>query len=162
MLKKILTIAEKEKVIKSYNSDIKIIFDDFLDEDEKKELSYELWYDDFEGKEWYFYVENNEIIGIIAFRNKTDKIVYISEFHILSNFQRKWFGSKMLAELTDFLKSQWVEIIYLETYYKYIHAKNFYIKNNFIFVSLENLKNSPLRDLYDFLVDKSLMFYKKI
>lgn len=162
MLEKITTIAEKNEFLKIYNSDIKIIFDDFLDEDEKKELSYELWYDDLDWKDSYFYKENAEIIGVISLKYKTEKIVYISEFHILPLFQRKWFGTKMLAEVIELLQWRWVEIIYLETYYKYIHAKNFYIKNDFIFVSPENLKNSPLRDLYDFLVEKSLMFYKKI
>lgn len=162
MLEKITKLEEKEIFINLYNTFLKPYFDNFLNEEEKQDLSFELDLESLENKNLYFYKENWEIIWFVSLKNKTENIVYISGFYILPKFQRKWFWTKMMEEILKILKEKNIKIVYLETYYKYKSAINFYQKNNFIYLKPEELSKSPLKDLYSSLVEKSFMFYKEI
>lgn len=87
MLEKIVSKSDKKLCIDYINNSIKPVFAQMLDDTEMSILLYDINYDNFEGKEVFFYKNNTEIVGIVILKCKTEKIVYISEFHIFPNFQ---------------------------------------------------------------------------
>ncbi len=160
MLEKIFLDDDKLRFIWLINTFINPIFARVLNIGEREILLFEMKVEDLEWKDLYFYKVNGHIIGVIALKYKNQNIVYISEFHILPQFQRKWWWTIMMKELCVMLKDKWVEIIYLETYFKYSFSRNFYLKNNFYYLDPKDLKKFPLKDLYNSLVENSLVFYR--
>ncbi len=106
-------------------------------------------------------IEGDIIKGIIRYRKKDEKTLYISDFHIFDVFRHKWFWKKMM-EL--FIETQVDDIKYiiLETNKNNKKAQIFYKKCWFRELLNKNLESTYFKKFYKQLCDETIMFYKNI
>ena len=89
--------------------------------------------------------EANEIVGFVVGCTEPRKLGHIITIDVIPHRQRQQIGSRLLAEIEQWLWRQGVEAIYLETPVDDAGAKGFYDKHGyFVFDRFEGYYNNSL------------------
>ncbi|MEK6320545.1 MAG: N-acetyltransferase [Acidobacteriota bacterium] len=87
----------------------------------------------------------SEIVGFVVGCSEPRKLGHIITIDVIPHRQRQHFGSRLLAEIEQWLWQQGVEAIYLETPVDDAGARGFYDKHGyFVFDRFEGYYNSSL------------------
>lgn len=159
--KKVKNLNDKKIILNLNNNFINPQLNKLLNDDEIEILWQDLKLEDLENDKYFFIKKWKKIIWFWNFREKTEKIFYLSWFYILPKYQRNWFWKKSLKMILKYFKKRKIDYLYLETYKKFSHAINFY-KNFWLnYLKLEDFENSFLKKIYKKISPESYIFYKK-
>lgn len=87
----------------------------------------------------------SEIVGFVVGCSEPRKLGHIITIDVIPHRQRQQFGSRLLAEIEQWLWQQGVEAIYLETPVDDAGARGFYDKHGyFVFDRFEGYYNDSL------------------
>lgn len=92
--------------------------------------------DDLNHKQIFMAYCDSAPVGTIRIEIK-DKKAFISRFSILPEYQSMGIGSKILSYVDEILKASQVESVELYSAVQNIQLKNFYIRNGFEIVSID-------------------------
>ncbi len=92
--------------------------------------------DDMKHKQIYMAYYNNIPVGTIRIEIK-DKKAFISRFSILPEYQSMGIGSKILSYVDEIFHDLQVESVELYSAVQNIQLKNFYIRNGYEIISID-------------------------
>jgi N-acetylglutamate synthase-like GNAT family acetyltransferase len=95
-----------------------------------------------QGREYRIFIKDNEIIGFCAFKYRSRKITWLSQFYISPDYQGKGYGKKFLEYLENEISeiSKYIVLEYWPdaTWAKDFYEKQRYAENKSIFESKSN------------------------
>lgn len=159
--KKVENFFEKNLILKLNNNFINPQLNSLLNSEEIEILWQDLKLKDLENDKYFFIKKWRKIIWFWSFREKTEKIFYLSGFYILPKYQRNWFWKKSLKMIIKYFQKRKIDYLYLETYKKFIHAISFYENFWLNSLKLKDFENSFLSKIYKKISSESFIFYKE-
>lgn len=93
--------------------------------------------------------DNEEIVAFASFRLKNEEVVWVSSLFVKPNKQKKNYGSALLKEIELSAKDIDAKVVALETSEKATWAVNFYLKNNYKILKVEDMQNPPFTKILE-------------
>jgi ribosomal protein S18 acetylase RimI-like enzyme len=104
-----------------------------------------------QGREFRIFIKDDEIIGFCAFKYKSKKITWLSQFYIRPDYQGKGCGKKFLEYLESEIreKSKYIVLEYWPdaTWAKDFYEKQGYTEDKSVFKSKSNYTKVLVKDL---------------
>ena len=84
------------------------------------------------GNVWMAFNSKNELIGTIAIVKHSDTDAELKKFYVRKDYRGKGISSALYNKAIEFVNQHEFNRIFLDTYYKFETAINFYKKNGFV------------------------------